>query len=76
MKGDGNREKVKHCPLINEYCIKEKCALWCEVARHAGGLHQRFGLCAFNAMVTMLSEISIKAQPQQQKVQLPNLYRG
>lgn len=74
QKGEGKR--LKMCPLLKEYCIEGRCALFTEMTRNAGGLQQKFGLCSFNAMVMMLSEMNMKAQPPQQKMQIPNLIRG
>ena len=78
---DGNGHTVKkdkHCPFLNKLCIEEKCALYSELRRNAEGLQQKFGACAFNAVVLILSEINLKTQsPQPQKVQLPQgLFRG
>lgn len=69
-------ERLKKCPLLNEYCIKERCALWADMTRQAGGLQQKFGMCSFNAVVMILSEINAKTQPPQQKINIPNLVRG
>jgi len=74
--GQEEEERVKKCPLLNVYCIKERCALWTVMTRVQGGLQQQFGLCSFNAMVGMLSEMNMKTQPPQQKIQIPNLLRG
>ena len=77
--GNGQNEekqKVKHCPLINEWCIEKRCALYSEMKRDmGGGLRQTFGMCAFNAVVLILSEISVKTQPQQPKIQLPDILK-
>ena len=69
-------QKVKHCPLINEYCIKERCALYIVMRRMHAGLLQAFGMCAFNALVQMMSEMNAKTQPPQQKIQIPKILRG
>ena len=72
----GEEKRLKKCPLLNEYCIEGRCALFTDMMRSVGGLQQKFGLCSFNAMVMMLSEMNMKAQPPQQKMQIPNLFRG
>lgn len=71
-------ERVKMCPFINGWCIKEGCALYQEMNRVVGGMRQTFGLCAFNAEVLILSEVNIKLQQgqPQPKIQIPNLLRG
>ena len=72
--GNGHNEenKVKHCPFLNEWCIKERCALYNELVRQVGGLQQRFGVCGFSAVVLILSEINQKTQvAPPQKIQLP-----
>ena len=74
--GHKEEEKVKYCPLIDKWCIKERCALYSEMMRSTGGLQQKFGLCSFNATVMLLSEMNMKAQLPQQKIQIPNLLRG
>ncbi|KKL19781.1 hypothetical protein LCGC14_2462040 [marine sediment metagenome] len=77
MNDKGNEgEKVKHCPMINEYCIMDRCALYTEMMRQTGGLQQKFGMCSFSAVVMILSEMNMKAQTQQEQVSIPNLYRG
>ena len=77
MADNGHEEeKVKHCPLINKYCIKDRCALYTEMGRNAGGIQQKFGMCAFSAVVIILSEINQKTPSPQQKLNIPNLYRG
>lgn len=53
-------DKVKKCPFLNEYCIKEKCAIWAEMTRHQGGIGQKFGMCSFAGMMMILSEINQK----------------
>ena len=76
--GNGHDEdkKVKDCPLLDKECIGDKCVLYSELAR--AGISQKFGMCAFNAVVLILSEINQKTQvTQQQKIQLPSrLLRG
>ena len=75
---DGHKEeqRVKKCPFSGSWCIKEECALWAEMTRQAGGLQQKFGMCSFNAVITILSEISMKTRPPQQKINIPTLVRG
>ena len=72
-------EIIKWCPLLKEWCskdVRERCAFNTEMARNTGGLQQKFGMCSFNAVVMILSEINIKTVPPQQEIQLPGLYRG
>lgn len=73
---DGDKQKVKHCPFLNEWCIRERCALYSTLSRNANGLQQKIEVCGFNAVVLILSEINQKTQIQQQEIQLPELYRG
>ncbi len=75
--GNGHKEEKqpepKHCPLLNESCIGQKCALYSELIQNVGGVNKRIGTCAFVSMVVMLSEINQKAAiSQQQKIQLPH----
>ena len=74
---DDTEVKVKWCPFINEYCLKERCALHQELTKQiGGGLMQKFGMCAFNSMVIMLSEINMKTPGHHQNIQLPHLFKG
>jgi len=70
------KEKVKTCPFLNDYCKKERCALYSEMKRSVNSLPQKFGMCSFNAMVVMLSELNSKAKPHDPQIQIPTLYRG
>ena len=75
--GKEEQEKVRHCPFMDKYCIGKRCALYVEMRKMTGGLLQAFGMCSFNALVQMTSEMNSKTQPpQQQKVQIPRLLRG
>lgn len=79
MEGNGDKGevKVRQCPFMGEYCIKERCALYIEMKKVSGGLVQSFGMCSFNAMVQMMSEVNNKTQVlQQQKIQVPGILRG
>ena len=74
--GEKEKQKVKMCPFSGAYCISERCALYVEMRKMTGGLLQAFGMCSFNALVQMTSEMNSKTQPPQQKVQVPRLLRG
>lgn len=79
VDGNGGKEEVrkKKCPFLNDWCIGEACALHSELTKNVGGgIQRKIGLCAFNAMVIMLSEINQKTQPPQQKIQLSGLIKG
>ena len=67
---DGHKEEKK-CPWGLE-C--DKCRLSIEMMNHA--TQQKFNMCSLVATVTMLSEINIKTQPSQQKINIPDLFRG
>ncbi len=72
-------EEVKVCPFLNmQPCIKEKCALWTEVSRKALGAVAVMGICGFNALHMILSEINAKTVPPPPKaIQLdPRLLKG
>ena len=75
---DKKEDRVKHCPFLNDWCIKERCALYSELRRQVGGFQQNFGACGFSAVVLILSEINQKtgiAPPQ--PIKLPGgLFRG
>ena len=74
MAGDNGQEGdiVKWCPFLNEYCIKERCAIHTGVTKSIGGLQQKAALCGFNAMSMILSQINARtAPPQPQKIELP-----
>jgi len=72
-----NTQSVKHCPFLNGLCMGEKCALYSELMQNMAGLQKKFGLCSFNAVVLILSEMNQKATIESQKFQLPKgLLRG
>jgi hypothetical protein len=73
---EDEKQEVRHCPFLKECCIEKKCALYIEMKRIVGGLHQTFGMCSFVATVQMMSEMNMKAQQPQQKIQIPNLMRS
>ncbi len=78
--GDNGNNKIgekidKQCPFLKETCIEGKCSLYTEFMQGGGGLQPRFGVCAFNAVILILSEINQKTQVPQQKFQLP-IIRG
>lgn len=76
MSDNGHEEeRVKECPFLMGYCIKERCALFTGM-RQVGGLQGKFGMCSFNAMIMMLSEMNMKTPSPQQKIQIPQLLRG
>ena len=78
MGDNGNEEeqKVKYCPIVKEYCIKERCVLYSEMMRVVGGVQQKFNMCVFAALLLVVSEMNAKAQAPQQKIQLPGILRG
>ena len=77
MDGNGSKEEiVKHCPFLNDWCIKEKCALNAEMVKNMGGLQQKFGMCVFSAMLMLLSEINSKTPVSQQRIEIPKLFKG
>ena len=77
MGNDGLKElKPKRCPFLNGDCIGTECALYIEMKRVSLGLKQTFGMCGFTAMVQILSEMNLKAQSPQQKIEIPKLMRG
>lgn len=64
--------KVKWCPFLNEYCIRERCALHTPTFRRtSAGTVTRMDLCAFNALNTMITEINAKTIASQPKITLP-----
>ena len=81
MTSDNGHNEVKedkHCPFLNNWCIKERCALFIELRQNTGGLQQKYGACSFSAAVLILSEINQKTQaPPPQMMRLPGgLFRG
>ena len=74
-EGNGHKEnKVKWCPFLNEYCIGDRCAIHMEVTKSvAPGMAQKAGLCGFNALGMILSEINVKTVPPQPRVNPINL---
>ena len=74
MNNNGHEEeKVKKCPSGLE-C--DECRLSIEMMNMASGIPQKYSQCSIIAMVTILSEMNMKLQPPQQKIELPNLFRG
>jgi len=71
---NGQKEnQPKLCPFINESCIGEKCELFTQMRL---GVKQ-IGMCSFNAMTIIFSEINQKIVSPQQTFQMPKgLYRG
>ena len=77
MNGNSESEvKKKRCPFLNEYCIGDKCAIYTQLLQNVGGTQRTVGLCPISAFVLLISEINQKTQPPQQKIELPNLFRG
>ena len=79
--GNGHKDeaesKVKFCPFLDKYCIAERCAVHTEVVKAFGGVQQKMGLCGFNALGMILSEINAKtAPPQPQRINLPRIIKG
>lgn len=68
-----NQDKVKYCPFLDKYCIKERCALYVVLTMKAGLQQQKLGACGFNAVIQILSEINQKTQVPQQSFKIPNL---
>ena len=73
---NGKEEQKANCPFINSSCTGKGCALYIEMKRVTAGLQQTFGMCSIPAMVQILSEMNMKAQQPQQKIQIPNLMRS
>lgn len=72
--GDNGQKEDKKCPFGLE-C--DKCRLFNEMTNGAGAGQRKFGLCSFNATVMILSEMNMKTQLPQQKIQIPpNILRG
>jgi len=77
MNGNHNEEeKVKYCQIVKDYCIKERCNFYVEMVQHVAGMQKKMGMCWFNAILMVLSEMNAKTVMPQQKIPLPNLYRG
>lgn len=76
MADNGHKDeevKTKWCPFLNEYCIKDRCALHTELQKQMGGMMQKMGLCGLNALGMILSEINAKTMPPQPpKITLPS----
>ena len=70
MEGNGSKPEKK-CPFMIE-CAE--CRLSIEMMNYA--TQQKFFMCSLVATATMLSEINQKTQAPQQKLNIPNLYRG
>lgn len=76
LSNNGEGKLRKKCPLLNDWCIGDACALSCELFRTVGGVRQGVSACSFNALVTMISEINAKTPLPQQKIQIPHILRG
>ena len=74
--GDGHKEekqRKRRCPFLNEWCIDDTCALHTQVIKAP----HKIELCAFDAILMILSEINQKTQPSPpQKINLPFIHRG
>jgi len=66
--------RKKHCPFLNDWCIKDRCALYQVMSKN----QKQFGLCAYNSMVLLLSEINAKtvAPVAKPDLILPSIGRG
>ncbi len=73
-EGNGHEEaKILWCPFLNEYCIQGQCAVYTEVIKSFNGMQHKAGLCGFNALGMILSEINAKTvPPQPPKITLPS----
>ena len=78
IENNGHKEvETKLCPFLNKECIGEKCNLYSELIQNMAGFQKKFGLCAFNSVVLILSEMNQKATVnQQQKIQIPNIFKS
>lgn len=78
-KGEGEQRK-KRCPFLDQWCLGDACAIYTEGMRQVGGITQKTGVCGFNALGMILSEINAKTMPPQpQKITIPsglNQFRG
>lgn len=74
--GRKEEERLKKCPFLNGWCTKDACPIYVELLQNRGGLQQKIGMCSLPAIVLLLAEINQKTQPPQQKMNIPNLYRG
>ncbi len=59
-KQNGDKETAKYCPFLKAEWVGKKCALYKEMARNIVGIQQKFGECAFSAVVLLLSEMNQK----------------
>ena len=78
-KGKEEGQLRKKCPLLNDWCIGNACALSVALHRNINGVNQTTPACVFHGIITMLSEINQKTQPTPQKmqpIQLPHLRGG
>lgn len=74
---NGNEgEKVKKCPFLGDWCLGEACAIRAKVVRNVGGLQQQASMCPVDAVLAILSEINAKTASPQQKIEIPNLFKG
>ena len=67
---DNNGDNAKECPIIRKECIGDKCELRAILNTGQGTMQ----VCAFNALVLILSDMNMKAN--QRTIQLPKGYRG
>ncbi len=76
---DNNGSKkttIKKCPFLNKECIGIECALYHELRRDMAGLQQKFGACAFSAMIIILSEMNQKADINNAMPLSKGLFKG
>ena len=78
MNGNGdNKEVKKRCPFLGKPCIMNECALYIQITQSKDGVVREGNVCAFGALVQMISELNAKTQPPPpQKIQIPHLLRG
>lgn len=76
MDNGQKEEKVKKCPFLRDWCLGEACAIRAKITHNAGGLQQQASMCPVDAILMILSEINMKTQVPQQKINIPNLYKG
>ena len=68
----GNEERKQKCPFLGEWCIGDACALHAYLFRNTTTGTQKVGVCGFEAMLTMLSEMN-QREAQGKKAQVPKI---
>lgn len=79
--GDHKEETspVLMCPFWQKPCpeVCPSCKLNAELRQATtGGLQRTMVVCAFGAMMTILSELNMKTPPPQENIKIPQIYRG